>query len=105
MLTGIKLKSTPKPKQKQTLSQWMGCARFIWNAKCEENEYLTKFSRRYLPVRTYPPVDQKYSQYKTELSPWLSECPSQILRNSALYPSEFKNRFSASLKAIENLLS
>ena len=83
MLTGIKLKSTPKPKQKQTLSQWMGCARFIWNAKCEENEYLTKFSRRYLPVRTYPPVDQKYSQYKTELSPWLSECPSQILRNSA----------------------
>src|SRR5215208_4245505 len=83
MLTGIKLKSTPTPKQKQTLSQWMGCARFVWNAKCEENEYLTKFSRRYLPIGTYPPTDQTYSQYKTELSPWLSECPSQILRNSA----------------------
>ena len=61
----------------------MGCARFIWNAKCEENEYLSKFALRYLPIGTYPPIDQTYSQYKTELSPWLSEVPSQILRNSS----------------------
>jgi putative transposase len=30
------------------------------------------------------PIDQTYAQYKTELTPWLSDCPSQILRNSAV---------------------
>ena len=35
-----------------------------------------------MPIGTFPPIDQKYSQYKTELSPWLSDCPSVILRNS-----------------------
>lgn len=83
MLTGIRLKANPSRRQKLILSQWMGCARFIWNAKCDENAYLSKFARRYMPIGTYPPIDQTYSQYKTELSPWLSECPSQILRNSA----------------------
>lgn len=72
------------PSQKQTLSQWMGCARFIWNAKCEDDEYLTLFAKRYLPIGTYPPINQTYSQYKTEISPWLSNVPSQILRNSAV---------------------
>jgi putative transposase len=83
MLTGVKLKASPSKKQKMILSQWMGCARVIWNAKCEENHYLTRFSKRYLPLGNYPPIDQKYSQYKTELTPWLTECPSQILRNTA----------------------
>jgi putative transposase len=84
MLMGIKFLASPTKSQKQWLSRCMGCARFIWNAKCEEQEYLTRFARRYLPMGTYPKVDQTYSQYKNEeLSPWLSECPSQILRNSA----------------------
>ena len=83
MLTGIIVKATLAKKQKKTAGQWMGCSRFIWNAKCEEDEYLTKFAMRYMPLGTYPPIDQTYSQYKTELSPWLAECPSQILRNSA----------------------
>lgn len=83
MLMGVKLKANPTKKQKMVLSQWMGCARLIWNAKCEDNHYLSRFSRRYLPINTYPPIDQKFSQYKTELTPWLAECPSQILRNAA----------------------
>ena len=83
MLMGVKTKAWPSKIQKLTLSQWMGCARVIWNAKCEENHYLTRFFRRYLPFGNYPPIDQKFSQYKTDLTPWLSECPSQILRNSA----------------------
>src|SRR5207253_2366033 len=29
-------------------------------------------------------VDQTYAQYKTELTPWLDECPAQVLRNSAV---------------------
>ena len=84
MLKGILLKAHPTPKQKEILSQWMGCARYIWNAKCEEDEYLCRFSRRYLPIKTYPTINQKYAQYKSRaLSPWLFDCPSQVLRNSA----------------------
>ncbi len=84
MLMGITLQAHPTGAQKKTISQWMGCARFIWNAKCEEEKYLHTFSKRYLPVGTYPEADQTYSQYKNqELSPWLFDCPSQILRNSA----------------------
>jgi len=84
MLVGIKLQAHPTENQKLVLSQWMGCARYVWNAKCEEDRYLTAFARKYMPVNTHAPVDQKYSQYKDrDLSPWLYDCPSQILRNSA----------------------
>ena len=84
MLLGIKLKALPSKKQKHILSQWMGCAKFIWNAKCEEERYYNTFARKYYPVKTYPPIDQKYSHFKNkELSPWLYKIPSQILRNSS----------------------
>lgn len=84
MLMGIRLQAHPTSQQKLVLSQWMGCARFIWNAKCDEDRYLGAFARKFLPIGTYAPIDQKFSQYKDdELSPWLSQCPSQILRNSA----------------------
>ena len=85
MLTGIRLQAHPTSQQKLVLSQWMGCARFIWNAKCDEDRYLSLYARRYLPIGTYAPIDQKFSQYKDDdLSPWLSGCPSQLLRNSAV---------------------
>lgn len=64
MLMGIKLQAHPTKDQKLILSQWMGNARFIWNAKCQDNKYLTNFVRKYLPVNTYAPIDQKYSLYK-----------------------------------------
>ncbi len=84
MLTGIRLKAHPTLEQKKVLSQWMGCAKTIWNAKCEDERYHTRFARKYYPVGTYAPVDQSFAQYKhPELTPWLSDCPSQILRNSA----------------------
>lgn len=83
MLTSILLQARPTKDQKPTLSQWMGCSRYVWNAKCDEDKYLSRFAQKYLPVKTYAPVDQTYSQYKDiELSPWLFDCPSQILRNS-----------------------
>jgi putative transposase len=82
-LCGINFRAHPKAEQKKVLSQWMGCARFIWNAKCEENNYLYKFKQKFLPINTKTPIDQIYAQFKnTELSPWLSDCPSQILRNT-----------------------
>lgn len=83
MLTGIRYKATPSDHQAQVLSQWIGCARVIRNAKCDEDRYLRTFARNYLPVGTFPKPDKSYSQYKTALTPWLKECPSQILRNSA----------------------
>jgi putative transposase len=63
----------------------MGCARFIWNAKCDEDRYLSVFAQKFLPIGTYAPIDQKFSQYKDDdLSPFLKDCPSQVLRNSAV---------------------
>lgn len=83
MITGISLHSNPTDRQKRLFSQWMGCARFIWNAKCDEEKYLSSFAKKYLPIGTYPKLDQSFAQYKNrELSPWLFDCPSQILRNS-----------------------
>ncbi|HAA53906.1 MAG TPA: transposase [Myxococcales bacterium] len=94
MLMGIRLQAIPTPEQRHILSQWIGCARVIWNAKCEEHRYLSVFARKYLPVGTYAPIDQKYSQFKDkELTPWLSQCPSQILRNSAVNWYKTYNNF------------
>lgn len=85
MLRGVRFKANPTHKQKLILSQWMGCARFIWNAKCEEEHYFTTFARKYYPIGTYAPIDQKAAQFKNkDLTPWLYDCPSQIIRNSAV---------------------
>lgn len=85
MLLGIQLRAHPTNKQKLTLSQWMGCARFIWNAKCDEERYYSTFARKYYPIGIYAPIDQKTAQFKNkELTPWLFECPSQIIRNVAV---------------------
>jgi len=84
MLTGIRTHFHPDALMAEKLSQWIGCARVVYNAKCEEDTYLRAYAQRYLPVGTYTKPTQGYSQYKDpELTPWLSECPSQILRNSA----------------------
>ena len=85
MLQGIKLRANPTPNQKLILSQWMGSARLIWNAKVAEEKYYRTFARKYYPMGTYAPIDQKTAQFKSkDLSPWLSKCPSQIIRNSAV---------------------
>ena len=95
-LTGVRFRANPTTEQKKTLSQWMGCARFVWNAKCEEQEYLYRFAQKYLSSTTRIPVDQTYAQFKNpELSPWLSDCPSIILRNTAYV---WRNTFGSFLK-------
>ena len=84
MITGITLQAHPTREQKVVLSQWIGCSRFVWNAKCEQDRYLCSFAGRYMPIGTYPSLNAQYSHFKNrELSPWLYECPSQILRNAA----------------------
>lgn len=85
MLQGIRLKANPTEGQKLILSQWMGCARAIWNAKCDEAFYYSTFAHKYYPIGTYAPIDQTTAQFKDKLlTPWLYNCPSQILRNSAV---------------------
>lgn len=83
MLTGIRYKAYPSDQQASVLSQWIGCARVIWNAKCNEDEYLRTFSRKYLPAGTFPEISKQYAHFKSEETAWLKKCPSQILRNSA----------------------
>jgi putative transposase len=93
-LTGIKLRAYPTDNQKQVLSQWMGCARVIYNAKCSEDHYFRTFLRKSLTLTGHPiPVDQSYSQFKSDETPWLSACPSQILRNSAVIWYQAYQRF------------
>lgn len=80
MLTGIRLQAHPNALQKQKLSQWMGCARYIWNAKCIQD----KEQRQLLfESGTYPKIDASYAHFKDkEQTSWLYDCPSVILRNS-----------------------
>lgn len=98
MLTGIKLRANPTPIQRETLSRWMGCSRVIWNAKVDEERYYRTFARKYYSVGTYAPIDQTAAHFKdAELTPWLSECPSQIIRNTAV---NWYNTYRKFLKGI-----
>jgi putative transposase len=79
------MRAWPTSHQKQILSQWMGCARLIYNAKCEEQDYFFKFRCHSLShTGAKIPLDQGYSQFKTDQSSFLKGCPSQILRNSSV---------------------
>lgn len=86
MISGIKFRAYPTEEQKLILSQWMGCARFAWNAKCDEDKYFRGFARKFTPFKQYfDTQDQKYAQFKSEeLTPWLDKCPSTILKNSTV---------------------
>ena len=77
MLKGIRLLAHPNNQQKKVLSQWMGCARYIWNAKTHQE----KEQRRILKKQNiYPKLDKSYAHFKDkEETPWLFDCPSVIL--------------------------
>ena len=94
MLTGIRTHFNPDVGMAETLSQWIGCARVIYNGKCDEDKYLRTFASKYLTIGTFPEVNKTASQFKDpELTPWLSDCPSQILRNSATIWANTYSRF------------
>jgi putative transposase len=93
-LVGVKFRSNPNAEQKKVLSQWMGCARFVWNAKCEENDYFYRFKQKFLPLNQKTPIDQSYSQFKNaELSPWLSEVPKPDIAQYHVYVARNHERF------------
>jgi putative transposase len=81
---GVKFIAHPTPEQRQQLSRYFGASRVVWNAKCDENEYFRRFKRTSPAlVGESLPVDQCYAHFKSDLTPWLDEVPSQILRNTA----------------------
>jgi len=85
---GRRFRAWPDEVLRDVLPRWIGCQRFIYNAKVSEDRLfaaMRKMALRDTPDAPLPtPLDQQYSQFKCrELSPWLFEVPSQILRNGA----------------------
>jgi putative transposase len=75
------------------LAQWVGCQRVAGNAKHDEVNLLLWLRKRAIlspswmdpdPQMEPFPLDQTFSQFKSEQTPWLSEVPSQILRNGVV---------------------
>jgi putative transposase len=98
MQIGTRFRCYPTPAQEQTLLQWIGCQRFVYNAKVGEDLYFRCFARKALShTGEFAPIDQQYSQFKTEQTPWLSEVPSVVLRNGAVLWKQAYSRYFSKL--------
>lgn len=98
MQIGNRFRCYPTPAQAQTLLAWIGCQRFIYNAKVGEDHYFRRFARKSLThTGESAPIDQQYSQFKTEQTLWLSEVPSQLLRNGAVLWKQAYGRYFSKL--------
>ncbi len=94
MQIGTKFRCYPTPAQEHTLLRWIGCQRHIYNAKVGEARYFRRFARKSLQhAGQFAPIDQQYSQFKTEQSPWLSEVPGVVLRNGAVLWKQAYGRY------------
>ena len=85
MQIGNRFRLYPNSIQQKTLSQWIGCQRFIYNAKVQEHALDSHFTYKTTQhINQHPPLDCTMAQYKSkELSPRLYEVPAVILRNGA----------------------
>ena len=100
MQTGFRFRCYPNAQQAQTLLRWVGCQRFIYNAKVQEDRYFRTFARKSLQhTGQYAPQDQQYSHFITEATPWLREVPSQVLRNGAYRWKQAYSRYYKKLAA------
>lgn len=98
MQIGSRFRIYPTAGQKKILLQWIGCQRFIYNAKVSEDRYFRRFARQSLAMTgQFAPIDQRYSQFITESTPWLREVPSQVLRNGAVLWKQAYGRYFAKL--------
>jgi transposase len=98
MQIGNRFRCYPSPAQAQTLLAWIGCQRFIYNAKVGEDRYFRRFARQSLiHTGAFAPIDQQYSHFKTEQTPWLGDVPSQILRNGAVLWKQAYGRYFSKL--------
>jgi putative transposase len=98
MQIGNKFRCYPTPAQEQILLQWIGCQRNIYNSKVREDQYFRRFARKSLThTGEYAPIDQQYAQFKTGLTPWLSEVPGVLLRNGAVLWKQAYGRYFSKL--------
>jgi hypothetical protein len=73
--SGVKFRARPDKSMQGALNQWIGCQRVVYNAKVAEDSYFA--AQRRLHLRDDPdaecktPLAQQYSQFKSELTPWL----------------------------------
>lgn len=94
MQKGFRFRCYPDPAQEKILLRWIGCQRAIYNAKVGEDRYFRVFARKSLQhAGQYVPQDQQYSQFVSDLSPWMREVPSQVLRNGAVRWKQGYGRF------------
>ena len=91
MQQGFRFRAYPNAQQAETLLRWIGCQRFIYNAKVEEDRYYRACQRRLVNVGIQRPIDQQYARFITDETPWLREVPSVVLRNGAV---RWKNAYS-----------
>ena len=85
--SGVRFQALPVPDMQRVISQWIGCQRVVYNGKIAEEKLFASQRRLLLAsgeIDVKTPLDRCYSQFKDDvLTPWLSEVPSQILRNGA----------------------
>ena len=104
MQIGNRFRCYPTPAQAKTLLQWIGCQRYMYNAKVGEDQYFRRFARKSLThTGEFAPIDQQYSQFKTELTPWLSDVPSIILRNGTVLWKQSYSRYFQKLGGRPNI--
>ena len=87
--TGVRFRAVPDEALQEILPRWIGCQRVIYNSKVQEDKLFA--AQRRLLLKENPsaevktPLDQQYSHFKdSELTPWLYEVPSVVLRNGAV---------------------
>jgi putative transposase len=97
--SGVKFRCRPTAEQITILNQWIGHQRFIYNSKVAEDKYYRTFRKHSLTLTGEPlPSDQQYSQFKNkELTSFLYEVPSQILRNGAYRYMHAQTRYHKGL--------
>src|ERR1700690_4557160 len=93
--TGFRVRVYPDARAGSTLLRWIGCQEVIYTAKVQEDRYYRRFLRKSPAlVGTQVPVDQQYTRYiSDELTPWLREVPSIVLRNGAVKFAQAYQRF------------
>lgn len=96
MALGNKFRIYPTKEQENTLLRWIGCQRFVYNAKVGEDRYFRRFLKKSLSLcGQQSPVDQKYAQFISEDTSFLRDVPSQVLRNGAYrWRSAYQRFFS-----------
>lgn len=108
MSTGYRFRAYPDDQVARVLARWIGCQRFIKNAKVREDRYYRAFQRRFAAFAgQHAQVDQAYSHLigdgnagpglageRSEAdTTWLREVPSHVLRNGAVRFYQAYQRF------------